>query len=477
MCQPPWNQGVVQDSERKCPFRECENRALSKSPVYARRFPAAALTLTARLRHEGFRGSTGYNKQCLGAGSESSRRGLLMSKEPTTRILMVAGERSGDLHGAELAGELKAILGHVDIWGCGGEAMRQASVDLVADLRDFAMVGITEVISGLPRARRAFNRLLAEADRRRPALAVLIDAPSLNLRLAKRLKWRGIPVVHYVSPQIWPWKKWRMRHLQKRVDKMLCIFDFEEEIYRNAGVPVEYVGHPMLDRPEIAEPGVSRGEFFARAALHPALPLIALLPGSRESEVRYILPGLIYAAKELHRRRPDRWRQFVVPVAPTLDPAIVKTRLEKSGADASGIRVLTNATHDVLRYADAAVVASGTATLETALLGCPMVVVYRLASSTAFLARFMVDVPYYSIVNLLAHKAAVPELIQNDFTGQRVADEVERLLESPQAREKMLEDYRCVRARLGAGGAARRAAEAVAAMLEPQSREMAELIH
>ena len=392
-------------------------------------------------------------------------------------LMIVAGERSGDILGAELARALRERLPDLKLFGCGGEAMHEAGVDTVVDAHRLAMMGITEVISGLPRAYRALHALVAEAERRRPQLAVLIDFPDFNLRLAKRLKQRGIRVVYFVSPQVWAWRKGRLRQLKACIEKMLCIFDFEEEIYRNAGVPVEYVGHPMLDRPEIAEPGVSRGEFFARAALHPALPLIALLPGSRESEVRYILPGLIYAAKELHRRRPDRWRQFVVPVAPTLDPAIVKTRLEKSGADASGIRVLTNATHDVLRYADAAVVASGTATLETALLGCPMVVVYRLASSTAFLARFMVDVPYYSIVNLLAHKAAVPELIQNDFTGQRVADEVERLLESPQAREKMLEDYRCVRARLGAGGAARRAAEAVAAMLEPQSREMAELIH
>lgn len=418
-------------------------------------------------------GPAGYNGQCFGAGSRSS--GLLMSAESIIRILMVAGERSGDLHGAELAGELKAILGEVEIWGCGGEAMREAGVDLVADLRDFAMVGITEVIGGLPRARRAFNRLLEEAGRRRPALAVLIDAPSLNLRLAKRLKRQGIPVVYYVSPQIWAWKKWRMRHLQKRVDKMLCIFDFEEEIYRKAGVPVEYVGHPMIDRPEIAAPRLSRHEFFAQAALDPALQLIALLPGSRESEVRYILPGLIEAAQELRRRQPDRWRQFVVPVAPTLDAAGIEAMLGKSAADRALIKVLANATHDVLRYADAAVVASGTATLETALLGCPMVVVYRLAPSTAFLARFMVDVPYYSIVNLLAHKPAVPELIQNDFTGRRVADEIERLLESPEARAGMLSDFRRVRARLGPGGAARRAAEAVAAMIEPQLRATAAL--
>jgi lipid-A-disaccharide synthase len=383
---------------------------------------------------------------------------------------MVAGERSGDLHGSELAGALKAVLGPIEIWGCGGDAMRQAGVDLVADLRDFAMVGITEVIGGLPRARRAFNRLLAEAERRPPALAVLIDAPSLNLRLAKRLKWQGIPVVYYVSPQIWAWKKWRMRHLQERVDKMLCIFDFEEEIYQKAGVPVEYVGHPMLDRADIAEPEASRDEFFARQALDPALPMIALLPGSRESEVRYILPGLIDAAEELHRRRPDRWRQFVVPVAPTLDAGQVRVRIDERRAVQGLIRVATNATHDSLRYADAAAVASGTATLETALLGCPMVVVYRLAPGTAFLARFMVDVPHYSIVNLLAGRAVVTELVQSDFTGPRVANEIERLLGSPEVRAEMLADYRRIRARLGPGGAAQRAAEAIAALQRPRSR-------
>ncbi len=396
-----------------------------------------------------------------------------MPDESPTRILMVAGERSGDLHGAELARELKAILGEVDIWGCGGGTMRQGGVDLVADLRDFAMVGITEVIGGLPRARRAFNHLLEEAGPRRPAVAVLIDAPSLNLRLARRLKWQGIPVVYYVSPQIWAWKKWRMRHLQKRVDKMLCIFDFEEEIYRRAGIPVEYVGHPMLDRPEIAAPSVSRDEFFARAGLDPTLPLIALLPGSREGEVRYILPGLIDAARELRRRRPDRWRQFVVPVAPTLDAATLEKQIDHGSHERGVIKALTNATHDTLRYADAAVVASGTATLETAMLGCPMVVVYRLAPSTAFLARFMVDVPHYSIVNLLAGKAAVPELIQNGFTGGRVADEIERLFENSEVRAEMLADFRRVRARLGPGGAARRAAEAIVTMLHPQWRPLA----
>jgi lipid-A-disaccharide synthase len=381
---------------------------------------------------------------------------------------MVAGERSGDLHGAELAHALRHELGEVEIFGAGGEAMRQEGVETIADLREFAMVGITEVVSGLPRARRAFRSILAEAERRQPGLAVLIDAPSLNLRLAKKLKPRGIHVVYYVSPQIWAWKKWRLRHLQSRVDKMLCLFDFEEEIYRRAGMAVEYVGHPLVDRPEIAGPGLAREEFFAVAGLDPAKPLVALLPGSREIELEYILPGLVEGARELGRRRPERPIQFLLPVAATLDRGKVEAQLRAEGAGPELIRTATNTTYDALRHADAAVVASGTATLETAMLGCPMVVVYRVAPSTAFFARFMLDVPFYSMVNLLAGKRVVPELIQGDFNAQRLASELERLLDDADGRKRMIEAYREVRRRLGPGGAARRAAHAVLEMLQGQ---------
>ncbi|HUI40330.1 MAG TPA: lipid-A-disaccharide synthase, partial [Terriglobia bacterium] len=278
-----------------------------------------------------------------------------MTAQPPFRILMVAGERSGDLHGAELATALGPELHGVEIFGCGGEAMRAAGVEIVADLRDFAMVGITEVISGLPRARRAFHAILAEARRRPPALAVLIDAPSLNLRLAKQLKPRGIKVVYYVSPQIWAWKKWRLSHLKSRVDKMLCLFDFETEIYHRAGVPVEWVGHPLVDRPDITAPGLSRAEFRARAGLDPKAdpepPMVALLPGSRETEVRYILPPMVAAAHEIRRRRPGPPVQFVMPVAATLDRTRVEAQLKACGVTPGLIHTVTGATHDALRHA------------------------------------------------------------------------------------------------------------------------------
>ncbi len=373
--------------------------------------------------------------------------------------MMVAGERSGDLYGAELASELRRLTS-VEIFGCGGDSMRQGGVETTVDSHQFAMVGITEVISGLPRARRAFHALLAEVDRRRPQLAILIDSPSLNLRLAKRLKQRRIPLVYFISPQIWAWKKWRMRHLRQRVDKMLCIFDFEEAIYRQAGVPVEYVGHPLAEMMERRH-RLSRADFFALAGLDPAVPTVALLPGSREIEVAYNLPTILDAASRLATQRGVQDIQFVLALAPTLDAERLESRVLADYAGKVTVRALTHATYDALEHSEVAVVASGTATVEAALLQCPMVVVYRVAPLTAFFARFMIDVPFYSMVNLLAAKPVVKELVQSGFTAENVADEVARLLDDGEARSKIVAELGAIRARLDVGGAMRRAASAI----------------
>ena len=437
-----------------------------------------------------------------------------------TCLMMVAGERSGDVYGARLAKALEQRLREVEIFGCGGEAMRHAGVETVADARCFAMVGITEVVSGLPQAYRAFHALLDEADRRRPRLAILIDSPSLNIRLAKQLKGRGITVAYFVSPQIWAWKRWRLGQLKARIDKMLCIFDFEEEIYKRAGIPVEYVGHPLVDT---VEASLTREAFFAQAGLDPGTPTVALLPGSREIEVSLILPTLLRAAAQLAQARPI---QFVIAAAPTIDPAwleskflkrqparatlremakealrhavvdpvrLARHRVKTSAGvpDASAgalpsldaawwqpepqkpvvsgatVRTVPHSTYDALRHSDVAVVASGTATVEAALLERPMVVVYRVAPLTGFFARFMVSVPHYSMVNLLAGKAVVPELIQSDFTAERVSAEVGSLLDRPEAREAMTHELRALKSRLGSRGAIERAADAVVRMIEP----------
>jgi lipid-A-disaccharide synthase len=378
----------------------------------------------------------------------------------TQSILIVAGERSGDIYGARLAGALRTRLPEAGIFGCGGELMRAAGVETIVDSHQFAMVGITEVVCGLPRAYRGFHALIAEAERRQPELAILIDSPSLNMRLAKALKRRNITVVYFISPQIWAWKRWRLGQLKKRIDKMLCIFDFEEPIYRRAGISVQYVGHPLVDT---VRPSLTREAFFAQAGLEPNVPTVALLPGSRHIELEFNLETMLEAAA---LAAAGRRIQFVLAVAPALDPEWIKARLLKRWEAPIVVRAVS-ANYDALRYSDLAVVASGTATVEAALLECPMVVVYRVSAVTAFFARFMVDVPFYSMVNLLAGKAVVKELIQGDFTARKVASQVAYLLDHPAAREKMAGELRALRAHLGQGGAIERTAEAVAVMIQP----------
>ncbi|MGH9378758.1 MAG: lipid-A-disaccharide synthase [Terriglobia bacterium] len=383
-----------------------------------------------------------------------------MPKDHLT-IMIVAGERSGDVYGGRLARELKSRESGIELFGCCGGVMRQAGVEPVVDASQFAMVGITEVISGLPRAYRAFHQLTKAAARRRPQLAVLIDSPSLNMRLAKRLKRLGIPVLYFVSPQIWAWKKWRLRQLTSLVDRMVCIFDFEPEIYRKVGIPAEYCGHPLADT---VAPVLSREKFFTNAQLDPSIPTIALLPGSRKIEIAYILPTILKAAAQLAQQRPI---QFVLPVATGLDRGEIQARIERV-SEFSGlrgrVRLLEHAAYDALAYSTLAVVASGTATVEAALLERPMVVVYRVSPVTAFLARRMVDVPFFSMVNILARKKVVEELIQSGFTAPRLAAEITRLLEDPLAQSRMVEELRAVKSRLSGGGAIQRLAEVVVRM-------------
>jgi lipid-A-disaccharide synthase len=373
-------------------------------------------------------------------------------------LMIVAGERSGDLYGAELALALHARLGDPQLFGCGGEAMRRAGVDTVVDAHQLTMIGITEVVGGLPRAYRAFHALLEEVDKRQPQLAVLIDFPDFNLRLAKQLKKRGIRVVYFVSPQVWAWRKGRLRQLKARIDKMLCIFHFEEAIYRQAGIPVEYVGHPLVD---LVRPRMTREQFLSEIGLEPATATVALLPGSREKEVSSILPTMLEAASRISLTHKV---QFVVAVAPTLDAEWLGRDLLERYAGRATVRTVTHATYDALEHCDIAILASGTATLEAALRGRPMVVVYRVSLLTWLLGRALIHVPFYCMVNILAGKLLVPELIQSDFTAVKVASRVEYLLDHPQAREEMAQELRALKDHLGPGGAIGRAAEAVIAV-------------
>jgi lipid-A-disaccharide synthase len=355
---------------------------------------------------------------------------------------------------------LRARLNNAEIFGCGGEAMRLAGVDTVVDAHQLTMIGITEIVGGLPRAYRAFHALLEEVDRRRPQLAVLIDFPDFNLRLAKQLKKRKIRVVYFVSPQVWAWRKSRLKQLKARIDKMLCIFDFEEAIYREAGIPVEYVGHPLVD---LVRPHMTREQFFSVIGLEPATATVTLLPGSREKEVSNILPTMLEAANRLSLTHKV---QFVVAVAPTLDAQWLEKAVLECHAGKATVRAATHATYDALQHCEVAIVASGTATIEAALLERPMVVVYRVSPLTWLLGKLLVDVPFYSMVNILAGKQVVPELIQSDFTAANVASRVEYLLDHPQACEEMRKEFKALKCHLGPGGAIERAADAVAGVFQ-----------
>lgn len=364
------------------------------------------------------------------------------------RLLVSAGEPSGDVYAAELVRELRARVA-LEVVGLGGERLAGEGALLLAHARDLAVVGLVEVVRHLPYFRRVYGDVLAEVDRRRPDVAVLVDYPDFNLRLARALKARGVPVVYYVSPQVWAWRRGRIRDIRETVTRMVVLFPFEETLYREAGVPVTFVGHPLVD---VVRPPPDRAAFLAGLGLDAARPVIALLPGSRRKEVAHNLPGIAAAARLLARRRADL--QFALAVAPALDAAPLRAAF-----DGARVTIVEGATHGVLSASQAAIVASGTATVEAALLGVPMVVVYRLSALTYHLGRRFVRVPHVAMANLIAGRRVVPELIQAEFTPERVAVEALRLLgpDGEEVRAGLAE----VRQRLGPPGASRRAAEAV----------------
>jgi lipid-A-disaccharide synthase len=377
------------------------------------------------------------------------------------RLLVVSGEPSGELYAAELVRHLRELRPGLDVFGLGGDRLLAEGATLLAHVRDLAVVGLFEVLSHLREIRAVFRRVLDEVDREPPQAAVLVDYPDFNLRLARELRRRGIPVVYYVSPQIWAWRKGRIRTIRETVARMLVIFPFEEALYRDAGVPVQFVGHPLVD---LAQPA-SRADFLRSQGVSPDRDVIAVLPGSRPKEIAHNLPGLAGAIAMLRAWRPDL--EFLLPLAPAIDPNLLQPCLR-----GLPVRLVPQGgAQSVLAACQAAMVASGTATVEAAILGAPMVVVYRLSALTHFLGRRLVKVPHVAMVNLIAGKRAVPELIQAEFTPERVAGEVRSLLEQPERREAMKRDLDEVRRRLGEKGASRRAAEAVAAVLAAQSQK------
>ena len=374
---------------------------------------------------------------------------------PPIPLLLSAGEASGDMYAARLATALQRRA-DVKIFGMGGPQMRAAGVDIISDYSEVSVVGITEILSHLPSLIRAMRKLVAAAQERKPALAILTDFPGFHLRLARKLKFRKIPNAYYICPQFWAWRPWRVRIVRRRFKQALCIFPFEEKFYSDAGVPTKFIGHPLVGN---VRPTLDRAAFRAAHHFHPEEPLVAVLPGSRSGELRQHLPVLREACHpHPQRRAPHPVRRRRRPRRQRHHPRHSPPRLARRQLS---LRVVTDQTYDALAASDAAIVSSGTATVETALLDVPMVVVYRVTLLTALLAKPLVRTKFFSMVNLIAEKRAVPELIQSDFTPDRVAAETLALLRTPSLRDAMRADLAEVRRRLGPPGAVDRAADAI----------------
>lgn len=374
---------------------------------------------------------------------------------PPIPLLLSAGEASGDMYAARLATALRERI-DVQIFGMGGPQMRAAGVEIVMDYSEVAVVGITEILKHLPSLLRAMNRLVVEAVRRKPALAILTDFPGFHLRLARKLRPNGVRNVYYVCPQFWAWRPWRVNLIRRRFAKALCIFPFEKDFFSRAGVPTEFIGHPLVGA---VGPTKDRKQFCEQHGLTPSRTVVTVLPGSRSSELLHHLPVLQEACARINGKVPA---QFVVAAARPQDVDMLKT----GWPCGLSLRVVEGETYNALAAADAAIVSSGTATVEAALLNVPVVVVYRVSPLTATLAKPLVRTPYFAMVNLIAEKRVVPELFQDDFTPQAVADETLRLLQDPNARNNQRAALAEVRRRLGPPGAVERAADQIVSLLE-----------
>lgn len=385
-------------------------------------------------------------------GAEAGEAGTVAPEPRRPTVLLVAGEASGDLRGAELVAALRELVPGVRVVGVGGEKLRAAGMEVLVDAAELSTMGLTELFGRLRAILHSYRRVRGAITGRdgesRPDLVVLIDFPDFNLRLAKVARRVGIPVLYYVSPQVWAWRRYRVRTLARRVDQLAVVFPFEEEIYRGLA-PVTFVGHPALETVRATR---TPEETRARHGLAVDRPLIALLPGSRAAEVRALLPVMVEATRLLGVQAVvalanESLREVAEPVCP------------------AGMPVVCGETYDVIAGADLVLLASGSATLETALLERPMVIMYRLAPLTYALARMLVRVPFIGMPNLILGKAAVPELIQHDVTPERVAAEARSILDDPARAAAMRADLARVRSLLGEPGAARRAARIAADML------------
>ena len=371
-------------------------------------------------------------------------------------LLIVAGETSGDQHGAEMIQALREEFPDLPMFGVGGDHLRAAGVETLYDIEALNVVGLVEVLAKVPSGLLMARRLLRAARQRRVRVVVVIDAPGFNLPFARWAKKAGLRVVYYVSPQIWAWRQNRVHKVARRVEKMLTLFPFEAPFYAAAGVDAEYVGHPLLDRlPDLPD----RSQAAQNLELDERRPIVALLPGSRRREVEHLLEPMLSALSLVRDRLPDV--QGVLPVAPTVSDAVRKVVSGYSGA----LTVVDRQSLTALRAADFALVASGTATLEAGLIGTPMVIVYRVSHLTAWLARRLLKVPHIGLINIVAGRRIVPELLQEAVTPRAMADNALNILQDAAEAARIRSELTALRATMGEGGSSRRAAASIGAVL------------
>ena len=373
------------------------------------------------------------------------------------KILLVAGEVSGDLHGSYLVEAIHRIDPDIQFFGVGGEGLKRVGMRLLHHSQSLSVVGITEVFVKLRSILKALRTLKGSLEREKPDLVILIDFPDFNLRLAKIAHREGIPILYYISPQVWAWRPGRVRLIARLVKKMVVLFPFEVPLYEAAGVDVEWVGHPLLD---IVKPTLSKEMAFQQFGLDPRRRTIGLLPGSRIHEIERLLPSLLASAQLLQKEIPDL--QFVIPLAPGVSRATLSSRMNSISVP---VTVVEGFTYDVMNLCELLITASGTATLEAAILGKPMIIIYKVSFSTYWIGRALVRVNHIGLPNLVAEKEIALELIQKDVNPQRIVEEAFRILRDPLLSRKMTESMGEVRHKLGEPGAAERAGRIICSML------------
>jgi lipid-A-disaccharide synthase len=387
----------------------------------------------------------------------------------TRKIMIVAGEASGDKHGSALARSLRALYPETrfEFFGAGGDEMREAGVETLIDARDVAIIGIPEIARAIGKLYGAFRRLIQAARGRRPDAIVLIDWPDFNLRVAKKLRRDGFKIIYYISPQLWAWRRYRVRAIRRDVDKMLVILPFEEAFYKSEGVEVEYIGHPLVESVQVT---TTREDFCRKYKLDVHRSLITLLPGSRRKEIHYHLPEMLDAAKRLRdwaaTSSPSAISnpQFVLPLASTVSREQVEPAIQSAGVE---VMIIQRDTYNALGHADFAIVASGTATVETSLTGTPMIIVYRGSEVNWRLIRPLINLDTFGMVNLIAGRRIVPELIQHNCTGEKIAAEAQAILNDTGRLATMREDLQMVRERLQTDGSVPgRAAQAIMQVIQ-----------